>query len=309
MFSELDDLKKLTQAVAFEAIDLTKEKEDADDSDHGAVIVDSNMDDRPFENDGGKVKVIKVDGEADNKEKASAVGGSSGNLTSDKVKAKRPIFEQKPDQELTDTDLEGIFGKGLGMSVGGIGSLKKALECCVDGDPDCEHQFHPGDYVTSKCCAKPVILIIKRSDGPVITAAKPTNDMDEYCEGTDGCWPEFAFNQDEIEPIPGITLGDIMNVMAFNDSKLESLTDSSVDEDQQKAIVDKTNDMLREKKLEGADDCKEGEFCDQEDVIERMKEIFGDQSYTFASPKVTTLDRNGNIETKQCAGKVSFGEW
>mgnify|MGYP003481928822 FL=1 len=100
-----------------------------------------------------------------------------------------------------------------------------------------------------------------------------------------------------------------MNVMAFNDAKYESLTDGSVDEDKQKEIVDKTNDMLQDKKLEGADDCKPGEFCDQEAVIERMKDIFGDQSYTFASPKVTTLDRNGNVETSQCAGKVSFGAW
>jgi len=306
MFSELDDLKQLTQALALEAIDLTKEKEEADDTDHGAMIIDGEMDNRPFEKDDGKVKVIKVNGTADSK----SVGGSSGNLTSDKVKTKRPIFEQKPDAELTDTEIEGIFGKGLGAKIGGIGSLKKALECCVDGDPECEHQFHPGDYVTTRCCNKPVILIIKSSDGPVITTAKPTNDMDEYCEGNDGCWPEFSFNQDEIEPIPGISLNDIMTVMAFNDAaKMESLTDGSIDEDHLKEVTDRTNDMLREKNIEGAEECKPGEFCDQEAIIERMKDIFGEQSYTFASPKVTTLDRDGNIETSQCAGKVSFGAW
>ncbi len=310
MFSELDDLKQLTQAVALESLDFTKEKEDEEEADHGAMIIDGEMDNRPFEK-GDKIQVIRVQGDADKKPIATTatVGGSSGNLTSDKIKAKRPIFEQKPDSELTDSDLEGIFGKGLGAHIGGIGSLKKALECCVDGDPDCEHQFHPGDYVKAKSGKVPVILVIKHSDGPVITTAKPTNNMDEYCEGNDGCWPEFHFNQDEIEPMDGLSLGDIMNVMAFNDAQMESLTDGSIDEDAQKGIVDKTNDMLREKSLEGADDCKPGEFCDQKDLIDRMDEIFGNQSYTFASPKVTTLDRNGNIETSQSAGKISFGEF
>ena len=62
MFSELDDLKQLTQAVALEAIDLTKEKEEADDTDHGAMIIDGEMDNRPFEKDDGKVMKLQYFG-------------------------------------------------------------------------------------------------------------------------------------------------------------------------------------------------------------------------------------------------------
>ena len=66
MFSELDDLKQLTQSVALESLDFSKEKEEADEADHGAMIIDGEMDNRPFEK-GDKIPVIRVQGDADKK--------------------------------------------------------------------------------------------------------------------------------------------------------------------------------------------------------------------------------------------------
>ncbi len=304
MFRELDDLKALTQVVAMEALDFSKEKDDADDADQGALVIDGEMDSRPYEK-GNETTIVKVDGTAD-----AGVAGSSGNITG-KRKAKRPIFENDPEEEIDESTVESILAKGLGgLSV--AKSLKKGLResCCIDGDPDCEFQYHPGDCIKSRTNAFPVILIVKSSDGPVITAAKPTNNMDEYCEGSNGCWPEFQFNQDEIEPIEGIDLNKILQLMAFNDAQMESLTDSSVDETPMKDAADRTNGMMKDKRLYGAENCKEGEFCDYGDLKEMLDEICGPmKTYTYGTPKTTKVNDDGSVETKQSAGSISFGAW
>lgn len=339
MFNELDELKMLTQCVALESIDLTKEKEEADESDDDALIVDGTMDDRPYEN-GNSVTVCRVkgskkkddeeeeedDSEEDSKKESDSdeekdgdtecdgesckeFGGSSGNVTSKTRKQKRPIFELDDNDDITDEIAEGIFGKGLG-TFSGLGSLKKAMECCCDGDPDCDIQFHPGDYVKAKNKGIPVILIVKCSDGPCVTTAKPTNDMDEYCEGNDGCWPEFTFNQDEIEPMDGVSLNDIVKVMAFNDSQMESLTDSSIDSKPMEDAVDRTNDQFHCKKLYGADNCKENEFSDPGDLNEMLDDICGPmKTYEYTTPTITKQYGDGTVEKTKSSGSLSFGAW
>lgn len=244
MYDELEQLRKLSRSIELEAMakpDVPEEEED-----FSAIVQDSFMDDRPYD---PNPKVATY-----------VVQGSSG-TPNKKAEQKPAIFEQEPEE----TDADKAFESGLGMP--GIGrALRDGLNCneCMDMcDPNCDIKFTIGDYVKPTCCETPVILVVKCTDGSNIMAAKPTCHADECSEC--GCWPEFSFEQDEIEPMEGITLDDIFNVMKFNDQpKTESFNGGCYDEEPMKAAQKGVSENQRDKETD--------KF---KDINEFMEDVFG----------------------------------
>lgn len=236
MFNELDELMKITKLIeatsgkAEETEDddtedtKSSKKKLGEDDDIGGIYINKHFGDEPYEaEDTTEWTEIKgSDEESDDEESAEkqdtesdsddddapvdAAEGSSSNINPDK----EPIFEEIPD----DDGLEQAMGEGLGLR----GSFHKALhsfESCAD----CPCMFNVGDTVRMKS-GPSTIFIIKSNDGDMMTAAQPTANKAMFASGTEGKWPVFYFNQDEIEPMEKValnTLDDLNNIIAFND--------------------------------------------------------------------------------------------
>lgn len=246
LFDELEQLRKLSRAIELEA--MAKPDVEEEEENLGAVVLDAEMGNQPYDPD----------------EKVNAyVVGSSGTPTKG-AETKEAIFEQEPSE---DPDAEKAMECGLGLKMGGLSlhkSLKNGLECCMDMcDPNCPVKFCVGDYVKPKCSETPIILVVKCTDGSNIMTAKPTECEDEC--GENGCWPEFSYEQDEIEPMEGITLADIFNVMKFNDNaKTEAFNGGCYDEAPMKAAQKGCQENQRSKKTVSFDD-----------INEFMEDVFG----------------------------------
>lgn len=246
IYDELEQLRKLSRSIELEA--MAKPDVETEEEDLGAVVLDAEMGNQPYD--------------PDSKVNAYRVIGSSG-TPNKKAPAKEAIFEEKPDTEDAETTME----CGLGLGMGGLNihkSMKAGLECCMDMcDPNCDVKFNVGDFVKTIGTEIPVILVVKSTDGSNIMTAKPTEHTDE-CSST-GCWPEFSFEQDEIEPINEVTLADIFNVMKFNDSvKTESFNGGDYDESPMKAAQKGALENQRDKKSASFDD-----------INEFMEDVFG----------------------------------
>ena len=98
-------------------------------------------------------------------------------------------------------------------------SIRKAA-AKTEAENGCKVMFDPGTVVKPTKGGKS-IYIVKNNDGEMIMCAKPTNiESDMTCGGTDGCWPQFAFQQDDIEPA-GVdldTLAVLADIVAHNDN-------------------------------------------------------------------------------------------
>jgi hypothetical protein len=258
-FDDLEKLRKLSRPIELQAD--AEPDDDTEEEDLGAVVNDDAMTDQPY-NPEGNVNVYVVN------------GGSSG--TPSKKKPSKPaIFEQEP----AESDAESTMECGLGLKMGGLKlckSLRNSMECCMDMcDPNCDIKFNIGDFVKPNCVDTPVILVVKCTDGSNIMTAKPTECADE-CSDT-GCWPEFSFEQDEIEPMDEIKLSDIFNVMKFNDSaKTESFNGGTYDEEPMKAARKGASANQRDKKAASFDD-----------INEFMEDVFGPVPDYTVKQKIT----------------------
>ena len=317
MFDELDQLKKLARAIELEAAGTPEDN--VEEEDLPAVVIDGEMDNRPYDPD-PKVNTYIV--------------GSSNIKTE-----KKPIFDDEEISEDSedvsdsgeDTDTEapivgsvqGVEGednavmdcmfKGLGVNL--HGSLSNGLHECMDMcDPNCPVAFKVGSFVQPKCCQTPIILVVKNADGGSILTAKPTDNSDEYCEGNCGCWPEFAFNQDEIEPMENVKLSDIFNVMKFNDAqgRTESFNGGVYDETPMDDAQDGALKAQSAYSCPGCDECKDGEFKSNWRSIDEMNEFLDDicgpmKTYSAESPVIVKKNLDGSTEASKSAYKVSIG--
>ena len=336
MFDELDQLKKLARAIELEAAGTPEDNEEEEDL--PAVVIDGEMDNRPYDPD-PKVNTYVI---------------GSSNIKS----AKKPIFDDEEVSEDSEDDsdsgeevsddsesvsdsgeganieapivgsVQGVEGedkavmdcmfKGLGVNL--HGSLSNGLHECMDMcDPNCPVAFKVGSFVQPKCCQTPIILVVKNADGGSILTAKPTNNSDEYCEGNCGCWPEFAFNQDEIEPMENVKLSDIFNVMKFNDAqgRTESFNGGVYDETPMDDAQDGALKAQSAYHCPGCDECKDGEFKASwqrhtpdtlDDMNAVLDEICGPmKTYSAETPVIVKKNLDGSTEASQSAYKVSIG--
>lgn len=306
MFDELDQLKSLTRSIELEAIE-----EESIEPDLGATVVDATMDNRKYIND-EPVFVAHI------KPKSQSSG------TPSKVRdVLEPIFE-KTDEEPTEEMVEGMLSLGLGKGAGA--SLKKEFtECCdVCSDEGCK--YNVGDVIKliapaivkpscscgnectcgceDGCCTcgcgcdcdcdcdceaddPMVLLIVKSTDGPNITAAKPTRNPAELSRTKDGCWPEFVFSTDEIGRMEGVTKNDVYAIMDFNDSHRTA-----------KAQMESTvfSDAAMKKARQGVEDNQVQRNLSDKQIKNRLDEIFGGSiKYTSTAPTVVTQDINGKV--------------
>ena len=304
MFDELDQLKKLARAIELEATGTPEDN--VEEGDLPAVVIDGEMDNRPYDPD-PKVNTYIV--------------GSSNIKTE-----KKPIFDDEEiseDSEDVSDSGEGeavmdCMFKGLGVNL--HGSLSNGLHECMDlCDPNCPVAFKVGSFVQPKCCQTPIILVVKNADGGSILTAKPTNNSDECCEGNCGCWPEFAFNQDEIEPMENVKLSDIFNVMKFNDAqgRTESFNGGVYDETPMDDAQDGALKAQSAYSCPGCDECKDGEFKASwqrhtpdtlDDMNAFLDEICGPmKTYSAETPVIVKKNLDGSTEASQSAYKVSIG--
>lgn len=260
-YDELEQLRKLTRSIELEA--MAQPDVEPEDDDFGATVLDAEMGNQPYDPD-PEVKTYVVKGTAGLGSCATPTKGA---------KPKEAIFGSQ------DEEAERAMEEGLGLHVGGL-SLKKTLanglsECMDLCDPNCAVKYNVGDFVKPTCSEIPVILVVKCTDGSNIMTAKPTECADE-CSDT-GCWPEFSFEQDEIEPMGEIKLSDIFNVMKFNDSaKTESFNGGNYDESPMKEAQKGASENMRDKKAASFDD-----------INEFMEDVFGPVPDYTVKQKIT----------------------
>ncbi len=279
MYDELEQLRKLARSIELEA--MAKPDVEEHDPDLGITVLDAEMGNQPYDPD-PRVNAYIVKGDDDDekavdespkdpKETKSSVGSCAPPAKG--AKQKEAIFGSQ------DEEAERAMEEGLGLHVGGLSlhkSLKNGLSECMDlCDPNCEIKFDIGDFVKPTCSETPVILVVKCTDGSNIMTAKPTECADE-CSET-GCWPEFSFEQDEIEPMNDIKLSDIFNVMKFNDTaKTESFNGGTYDEEPMKAARKVASANQRDKKAASFDD-----------INEFMEDVFGPVPDYTVKQKIT----------------------
>lgn len=237
MFEELDDLLAITRTIESSPISnpMMEAEEDID-----AVYVDYGDSSTPF---GAKPTVTKVT----SKVTASKPEPNecSGNPTF-KDKKKGPLFEEPGADAMADMDggvermKEGTDapavqeGLGLEMSLNecierGMGrdfmrmyQLECAGQCCPQ-----QNGFRLGDVV--HCGDTPALFVVKKADGQMVTAAKPTSNPNELLTSNDGEWPTFTFRASEIQPMLNASIDDVQNIVGFNDQAMP-FDGSTIDE-------------------------------------------------------------------------------
>jgi hypothetical protein len=246
MFDELDDLLAITRTIESSPISnpMMKGNEDID-----AVYVDYGDSATPF---GAKPTITKVTGKVT--EAKPEPDECSGNPTFDDRK-KGPLFEEEPDQtssagsaiekplsELVDgmeqltngindymasadgsVQQEGLgLGKfsfnecverGMGRDFMRMYRLECAGQCCPQ-----QNGFRLGDVV--HCGNTPALFVVKKADGQMVTAAKPTSNPNELLTACDGEWPTFTFRASEIQPMLNASIDDVQNIVSFNDQAM-----------------------------------------------------------------------------------------
>ena len=201
-FNALENLRILANNIASDTSTTEPETEDIP-----VEVVDKGFPSYAWTPEGETVNVI-----ADDTEGNPVRAGNSGNHRID-FNALTEKVDADPDSEAQVLD-ECLF-KGMNFKKSKNEAFAK-LEC----DNGCKVIFDPGMVVKPTHGGKS-IFIVKCNDGDMITCAKPTNiEADMACGGTDGCWPQFHFQQDDIEPI-GVDLATIAmlaDIVAHNDS-------------------------------------------------------------------------------------------
>jgi hypothetical protein len=70
---------------------------------------------------------------------------------------------------------------------------------------------------------------VKKADGQMVTAAKPTSNPNELLTSNDGEWPTFTFRASEIQPMLNASIDDVQNIIGFNDQAMP-FDGSTIDE-------------------------------------------------------------------------------
>ena len=250
MFDELDDLLAITRTIESSPIShpMMEAEEDLD-----AVYVDYGDSATPF---GTKPTVTKVTS------KVTAVkpepGECAGNPTF-KDKKKGPLFEDPGSDAMSDLNqgvedlkagienfvndsgeggeaqkpianeamglklsLNECIERGMGRDFMRMYQLECAGQCCPQ-----QNGFRLGDVV--HCGNTPALFVVKKADGQMVTAAKPTSNPNELLTSNDGEWPTFTFRASEIQPMLNASLDDVQNIVGFNDQAMP-FDGSTIDE-------------------------------------------------------------------------------
>lgn len=309
--NELDELLKLTRNVALEALEPEPKEKDL-----GAYVYENAKDNRPYTGDHDYTS-IEVPGDDDEAEEEKPEEKETGKDKDTEAEGKKnakhepygnmdgrkkiPIFEEEP-TEFDEDNFESILGKGLGLGGGAGISLHKS----ISNESIAANPLAVGDFVTPKECDKPVILVIKISDGDSTVACKPTAYEDE-CSQECCSWPEFCYRPDELDRLDDISLEDLFNVIKFNDSPMECI----VDDAGMKCAQDNVNELAKEKKLDP--DAKDGDFIengklDVNGLNEFMDDICGPMKvYEKETPTYVKENPDGSIESYKSGYKVGFG--
>jgi hypothetical protein len=222
------------------------------EEDIDAVYVDYGDSYTPF---GTKPTVTRVSSKvADKKPEPDEC---SGNPTfADKKKG--PLFEEDPGTDAiasmnagvdklkegveefmkADEGTEGapVVQEGLGLELSLNECIEKGmgrdfmrmyrLECCGQSCPQ-QEGFRLGDVV--HCGDTPALFVVKKADGQMVTAAKPTSNPNELLTSNDGEWPTFTFRASEIQPMLNASIDDVQNIVGFNDQAMP-FDGSTIDE-------------------------------------------------------------------------------
>jgi hypothetical protein len=276
MFEELDDLLAITRTI--ESSPITNPMMEAEE-DIDAVYVDYGDSSTPF---GTKPTVTKVSS------KVTAARPEpdecSGNPTF-KDKKKGPLFEETPDSDAMGELADGVekLKEGVQACMGAEGGseegneapavqeglgLEIALNECIERGMgrdfmrmyklECSGQccpqqngFRLGDVV--HCGDTPALFVVKKADGQMVTAAKPTSNPNELLTACDGEWPTFTFRASEIQPMLDASIDDVQDIVTFND-KAMPFDGTTVDDSPMKVaqndakcnMIDRISDNLDE---------------------------------------------------------------
>lgn len=248
--------------------------------------------------------------------------GSSGNVTKGR-KGAGPIFEPDEDSfEKIVANEEGCPNDGA-MDAESLGmpnlrkSMKMSLTDAIERGMGREFSrkikfeaanplfvsnapFKLGDVVSAK--NNPMLYVVKNNDGSVITAAKPTANQAEFCKCKDGCWPEFTFNQDEIQTMDNASMNDLGDIVAFND-RFRGF-DGTIED---RSPMDRAQEYAQKQTID--------------DISHDLDEILGqyqfaaqggdkDFSYTECSPTVVFRRPDGSVTTEQQMGgyQIKWGD-
>jgi len=248
MCDELDELLAITRTIESSPIShpMMEAEEDID-----AVYVDYGDSATPFD---AKPTVTKITSKVTVAKPEP--DECSGNPTF-KDKKKGPLFEEDPGVEAMTNMNDGVEklkegvqsfigsetgeeapavqeGLGLEMSLNecierGMGrdfmrmyQLECAGQCCPQ-----QNGFRLGDVV--HCGNTPALFVVKKADGQMVTAAKPTSNPNELLTSCDGEWPTFTFRASEIQPMLNASIDDVQNIVGFNDQAMP-FDGSTIDE-------------------------------------------------------------------------------
>lgn len=238
MFEELDDLLAITRTIESSPIShpMMEAEEDVE-----AVYVDYGDSSTPF---GAEPTVTKVSGKTGIPAPQVEPGECSGNPTF-KDKKKGPLFEDpdSTEQALADAveqvktgaeqmnaeinsdipmqeslglgkiSLSECIERGMGSDFMRLYKLECSGQCCPQ-----QNGFRLGDVV--HCGNMPALFVVKKADGQMVTAAKPTSNPNEILTACDGEWPTFTFRASEIQPMLNASIDDVQNIVDFNDQAM-----------------------------------------------------------------------------------------
>lgn len=251
MFDELDELLAITRTI--ESSPISKPMMEAEE-DVDAVYVDYGDSSTPFD---AKPTVTKVSSKTVEAPVPQGVPGEcSGNKTFEDKK-RGPLFEDDKETEGADPsqmadaanelmksaenmkeDVTAILGtddeanddtpsqdesmglgklalsecieRGMGRDFMRMYKLECSGQCCPQ-----QNGFRLGDVV--HCRNTPALFLVKKADGQMVTAAKPTSNPNELLTACDGEWPTFTFRANEIQPMLNASIADVQNIVGFND--------------------------------------------------------------------------------------------
>lgn len=241
MCDELDQLLAITRQI--EASPISRPMMEAEE-DIDAVYVDYGDSSTPFD---AKPTVTKVTSKVTDKAPAQKPEPDecSGNPTYPD-KQKGPLFEEPgadamsnmnngieklkegvqtfvDSTENTETPVQESMGLKLSLNeciergMGRNFMRMYQLECAGQRCPQ-QGGFHLGDVV--HCGNTPALFLVKKADGQMVTAAKPTSNPNELLTSCDGEWPTFTFRADDIQPMLNASIDDVQNIVGFNDQAM-----------------------------------------------------------------------------------------
>lgn len=269
MCDELDELLAITRAIEVSPI---SQQMMEDDEDLDAVYVDYGDSTTPFD---AKPLVTKITRKVTAAKRKP--NDCSGNPT---VIGKKngPIFEdpgsncinkigkQKADNEAFIQDISEVddapisatnealgmkltlecIERGMGRDFMRMYKLESAGQCCPQ-----QNGFRLGDVI--HIGNNPALFVVKKADGQMVTAAKPTSNPNELITSNDGEWPTFTFRASEIQPMLNASINDVQNIIGFNDQAMP-FDGSTIDESPMKVAQNDTKCNMVERIADNLDE-------------------------------------------------------